>query len=117
MKNTSNKNNKRKTKLILLKLSKFHKNNPWFNRICEGIKKASPLFLSNLIVVPKKTRKEGEATINIRQQTLMSFEDLMDLQTKPKLILILDNLYLTQVVKALSSDSNKGPTGYILKQF
>jgi len=47
----------------------------------------------------------------------MSFEDLMNLRTKPKLILILDNLYLTQVVKALSSDSNKGPTRYILKQF
>jgi len=42
----------------------------------------------------------------------MSFEDLMDLQTKPKLILILDNLNLTQVAKALSSNSNKGPTGY-----
>src|SRR6056297_2801976 len=42
----------------------------------------------------------------------MSFEDLMNLQTKPKLILILDNLNLTQAVKALSSDSNKGPTRY-----
>lgn len=47
----------------------------------------------------------------------MSFEDLMDLQTESKLILILDNLNLAQDVKTLSPDSNKGPTGYSPEAF
>ena len=57
-------------------------------------------------------QERGEATINIRQQTLMSFEELMDLQTKPKLLIILDGLDLSQVARAIGSDSNKGPAGY-----
>src|SRR5690554_7615191 len=36
----------------------------------------------------------------------------MNLQTKPKLILILDSLDLSSISKNLSSMSTKGPTGY-----
>lgn len=36
----------------------------------------------------------------------------MNLQTKPKLILILDSLDLSGISKTLSSMSTKGPTGY-----
>jgi hypothetical protein len=42
----------------------------------------------------------------------MSFEDLMDLQTKPKLILIFDSLNFSKVARAIGPDSNKGPEGY-----
>ena len=42
----------------------------------------------------------------------MSFDDLMKMQTQPKLILILDSIDLSEINEIIGSKSNKGPTGY-----
>ena len=48
----------------------------------------------------------------IRQQPLISFEDLMDLQPRTKLELIFSQIDLSELVSKVKSSSRRGPKGY-----